>query len=312
MTRPIVLALPGNESMAGRLGAALGWEIGVLETRNFPDGETYLRFATDPKDRDVVLVCTLDRPDDKSLRLLFAADAARDLGASKVGLVAPYLAYMRQDRRFQPGEAITSLTFARMVSAHFDWLATVDPHLHRYASLDELYDVPARAVRSAPLLSGWISANVSHPFLLGPDVESEQWVSEVAGAIGAPWQVLRKTRYGDRNVEVAVPDLSIFAGHTPVIVDDIVSSGRTMAVTADQMREQGLERPVLVAVHALFSEETYRGLKERAAAVVSANSVVHPSNAIDLSAVIADAVVELTEGDPIITSNKEANSNERL
>ena len=307
MTRPLVVALPGNESMGERLRAALGAESGSLETRNFPDGETYLRFATDPRDRDVVLVCTLDRPDDKSLRLLFAADAARDLGASSVGLVASYLAYMRQDRRFQPGEAITSGTFARMVSSHVDWLVTVDPHLHRYASLDEVYSIQARAVRSAPLLSEWIKANVNRPFLLGPDVESEQWVSEVAGAIRAPYQVLQKTRYGDRNVEVAVPDLGMFAGHTPVLVDDIVSSGRTMTVTTDRLREQGLGRPVLVAVHALFLEATYRELQERAAAVVSADSVIHPSNAIDLSAILADAVAESMVGGFPITSNKEAN-----
>jgi ribose-phosphate pyrophosphokinase len=255
----------------------------------------------------VVLVCTLDRPDGKSLPLLFAADAARDLGAASVGLVAPYLAYMRQDRRFEPGEAITSGTYARMVSSHADWLVTVDPHLHRYASLDEVYSIPTRAVRSAPLLSEWIRANVDRPFLLGPDVESEQWVSEVAGLIGAPWQVLRKTRYGDRKVEVAVPDLGMFAGHTPVLVDDIVSSGRTMTVTADQLREQGLERPVLVAVHALFPEDVYRGLKARAAALVSANSVVHPSNAIDLSTILADAVAEMVGDGSPPTSKKEAN-----
>ncbi|RUM95716.1 ribose-phosphate pyrophosphokinase [Pseudaminobacter arsenicus] len=292
MTRPLVFALPGNESMAERLRAALGGERGALDTRNFPDSETYLRFATDPKDRDVVLVCTLDRPDDKSLRLLFAADAARDLGASSVGLVAPYLAYMRQDRRFQPGEAITSRTFARIVSSHVDWLVTVDPHLHRYASLEEVYPIPARAVRSAPLLSDWIRANVDRPLLLGPDVESEQWVSEVAGAIGAPYQVLRKTRYGDRNVEVAVPDLGVFAGHTPVLVDDIVSSGRTMLETACRLQQQGLKRPVLVTVHALYSDETYRNLKASASAVVSADSVVHPSNVIDLSSILAEAAAQ--------------------
>ena len=156
-------------------------------------------------------------------------------------------------------------------------------------------------------MSDWIRANVKRPFLLGPDVESEQWVSEVAGVIGAPWQVLRKTRYGDRNVEVAVPDLGMFAGHTPVLVDDIVSSGRTMTVTADQLREQDLERPVLVAVHALFLEETYGGLKERAVAVVSADSVIHPSNAIDLSTILADAVAEMVGDGSPPTSKKEAN-----
>ncbi|EXL07888.1 MAG: ribose-phosphate pyrophosphokinase [Pseudaminobacter sp.] len=304
---PVVFALPGNESMAERLRAALDAESGSLATRNFSDGETYLRFATDPKDRNVVFVCTLDRPDDKALRLLFAADAARDLGASSVGLVAPYLSYMRQDRRFKPGEAITSRTFARLLSTHLDWLVTADPHLHRYTKLGEVYPIPARVVRSTPLLSEWISANVNRPFLLGPDMESKQWVSEVEGLIGAPYQVLRKTRYGDRTVEIAVPDASVVAGHTPVLVDDIVSSGRTMTVVADQLRELGLERPVLVAVHALFSEETYRGLKERAAAVVSANSVVHPSNAIDLSAVLANAVAEAMSGGFSVTSNKEEN-----
>lgn len=296
MKRPIVIALPGNESMAERICSALDGDRGELETRSFPDGETYLRFGTDPKDRHVVLVCTLDRPDGKALRLLFAAAAARDLGATRVGLVAPYLAYMRQDQRFRPGEAITSRTFARMISSHVDWLVAVDPHLHRYARLGEIYPIPTLAVQSAPLLSDWIRANVDRPVLLGPDMESEQWVSGVAVAIGAPWRVLRKTRHGDRNVEIAMPDLGIFAEHTPVLVDDIVSSGRTMLETAGRLREQRLRRPVVIAVHALFAEETYRELRTRAAAVVSTDSVAHPSNAIDLSPVIAKAAAEAMSG----------------
>jgi hypothetical protein len=86
------------------------------------------------KDRDIVLVCTLNDPDSKTLALLFAARNAKELGARSVGLVAPYLGYMRQDRRFREGEAITSAHFAALVSSSFDWLVTVDPHLHRRAS----------------------------------------------------------------------------------------------------------------------------------------------------------------------------------
>lgn len=293
MTSPLLFALPGNETMAEALCIALNGEMGRLEMRNFPDGESYLRLLTDPKGRSVVLVCTLDRPDGKFLLLAFAAAAAKDLGASRVGLVAPYLAYMRQDRRFNPGEAVTSTIFAHMLSSVIDWLVTVDPHLHRYGSLDEVYSIPSRIVHSASLLSDWIMTNVDRPMLIGPDIESEQWVAQVAGSIDAPYRVLRKTRYGDRDVEIAAPDFGPFSEHTPVLIDDIVSSGRTMIETARQLQDQGISRPVCIAVHALFSQETYEELKSKMAAVVSTNSVAHASNRLDLAPLIAGPVGEL-------------------
>src|SRR5690349_13405832 len=105
---PIFFSLPGNELLASRLAVLAHGAIGALETRQFPDGETYLRFVDELKDREVVLVCTLDRPDAKIAPLLFAAETARELGAHRVGLVAPYLCYMRQDQRFKSGEAVSS------------------------------------------------------------------------------------------------------------------------------------------------------------------------------------------------------------
>ena len=152
----LVLALPGSERMAQRLSELAGVPIGIIESRRFPDGEAYVRLETDCAGRIVVLVCTLDRPDEKFLRLVFLADAVRDLGAIGVGLIAPYLAYLRQDRRFRAGEAITSRTFAALVSGHVDWLVTVDPHLHRYNSLAEIYGVPTSVVHAAPALAEWI------------------------------------------------------------------------------------------------------------------------------------------------------------
>ncbi len=160
---PLLFALPGNEQMASLLVPLLRAEAGKATMRRFPDGETYWRYDTPVAGRDVALLCTLDRPDDKLPALLFAAAAARDLQARRVGLIAPYLAYMRQDHRFQPGEAISSATFARIVSGEVDWLITVDPHLHRRASLDEIYSVPTRALHAAPLIAQWISDNVDKP-----------------------------------------------------------------------------------------------------------------------------------------------------
>jgi len=288
--RPLLFSLPGSEPLADRLSDALGGEIGALETRRFPDDEVYLRLRTDPKGRSVVLVGALDRPDRKFLPLCFAADAARDLGAARVGLVCPYLPYLRQDMRFQVGEAITSVTFARMLSSAFDWLVTVDPHLHRYRDLGEIYRIPARALQAAPLLADWIRAEVPRPLLIGPDEESRQWVAAVADRADAPHVVLQKQRLGDRDVRIEVPDLATWIDRTPVLVDDIVSSARTMIEAAARLAEAGLRRPVCVAVHALFAQDAYQSLVAAAARVVTTNTVPHATNEIDVAPLIADAV----------------------
>jgi ribose-phosphate pyrophosphokinase len=290
MTRPLVIALPGNEEIANGIARDLDGDLGQLETRNFPDGESYLRFRMDPKGREVVLVCTLDRPDPKFLPLAFAAVTARQLGAARVGLVAPYLAYMRQDKRFHEGEAVTSTIFATFIASAFEWLVTVDPHLHRHKSLDEVYSLPTKVVHSAPLIADWIAATERAPLVIGPDIESEQWVSEVAVRAGAPYRVLRKERRGDRDVEITIPDLGEFSGRTPVLVDDIVSSGRTMIETARRLREQGMPPPICIAVHVLLSEDAYACLREVAGDVVSTNSVPHESNRIDVSELLTDPV----------------------
>jgi ribose-phosphate pyrophosphokinase len=172
----LILPLPGNETFAARLAEAGGWKIGSIESRRFPDGESYVRILSDIDSGSVDLVCTLAHPDDSFLRLAFSADAARSLGAREVTLIAPYLSYMRQDRRFKSGEGLSSKTFARLLSSIFDRLITVDPHLHRYPALSALYTMPTNTLHAAPLLADWIAAEIQKPLVIGPDEESEQWV----------------------------------------------------------------------------------------------------------------------------------------
>lgn len=286
----LLFALPGNDPMADLLARALGGEVGTLDQRTFPDGESYLRLATDPKGRHVAFVCSLDRPDGKLLPLLFAAATARDLGAARVGLVAPYLAYMRQDRRFKPGEAITSRTVARLISDAVDWLVTVDPHLHRYHSLAEIYSIPAQVVHAAPLMSQWIRQNVNAPFVIGPDSESEQWVKAVAQDAGAPHAVLEKQRHGDRDVTISVPAALDLAGRTPVLVDDIISSGRTMIEAARLLAKGSTVAPVCVAVHGIFADRSDELIAAAGGRIATCNTVSHASNAIDVHALLAAAV----------------------
>lgn len=289
--KPLLFALDAPQELVSRLLRNTGFDAGEVDRRQFPDGESYVRLLTPVAGRDVVLLCSLDRPDAKTVQLLFAADAARTQGARSVGLAAPYLAYMRQDRAFRPGEAVTSVTYSRLLSNQFDWLVTVDPHLHRYPHLDSIYSIPAIAASAAQPIAGWIAKHVERPFLIGPDSESEQWVEEIARLAAAPFTVFDKTRLGDGQVSIEGTKAPIPAGATPVIIDDIASSARTMIEAVRLLKQNGVQAPLCIAVHALFAGDAFPKLLEAGpTAIVSTNTVAHQSNAIDVSAVIAEAI----------------------
>ena len=221
--------------------------------------------------------------------LTFAAATARELGAVRIGLVAPYLCYLRQDQRFRPGEAVTSRLFARMVSGTFDWLVTIDPHLHRLAALDAAYTIPTRTLHAAPLIAEWITKNVQRPVLIGPDVESEQWVGAIAASCQAPHVVLEKRRHGDRSVEISIPDMASWDGRTPVLVDDIISSARTMIETVSRLTHCGMGTPVCIGVHGVFAAQAHEALRSACPRIVTTNTILHQTNDIDVSPLLVDA-----------------------
>ena len=221
------------------LSTQINGELGLYNAREFPDGESYLCITSKVKNRHCLVVADLSHPNSKFLPLLFLLDTLKELGAKSVGLVAPYLSYMRQDRRFIEGEAITSKIFAQSLSRHINYLVTIDPHLHRYHSLDEIYTIPNKVVQGAPALAQWLK-NESDLFLVGPDVESKQWITSIANVSGHPFVIGEKIRTGDREVNVTLPDLSAYAGLTAVIIDDVIASGHTILRCIDALKQQNI------------------------------------------------------------------------
>lgn len=282
--RPIVFALPGNEVFARLLAKHLIADDGEADIRLFPDGETYSRVLSDVEGRLAVLVCTLFHPNEKFVPLHFLARNLKTLGAKHICLAAPYLAYMRQDKVFQTGEAVTSEYFADLICSSADSIITVDTHLHRRDSLSEIYTIPNKNIHAASKIAGWIKQNVREPILVGPDSESRQWVSDVARKAEAPFTVLEKIRTGDRDVSVSLPELTSYRDHTPVLVDDIISTARTMMETVRNLKSVGMGPPVCIGVHAVFAEDALVELKESGAErIVTCNTIPHESNAIDVS-----------------------------
>ena len=285
----VLIAMPGCDAAAMRLAIPLSAELGHAAVSHFPDGESYVRLYTPVHGAEVAIVCTLDHPDEKLLPLLWLAIAAREGGARRVGLIAPYLPYMRQDVVFNAGEIRAAEHFAALLNPVFDWLVTADPHLHRISHLSNVYRMPTVAVEAAPAIAAWIQTHVQAPFLIGPDDESRQWVEHVAGICQAPWAALTKTRHSAWHVEIA--DLpNIPARCVPVLVDDIISTGRTMLAAANLLRRAGKPRPVCVGVHAVFAADAYSQLCAASAEIVTCDTIPHPSNAIALTEPLVDAV----------------------
>lgn len=295
----VVLPFPAQrplaDDIAGLLDArGLTSRVGRLDWRRFPDGESLVAVDEDIRDADVVIVASLRDPDAMALALRFAAATARELGARSVGFIVPYLAYMRQDKRFHSGEAVSASLFAKYLEESFDWLVTVDPHLHRNPTLARLFRIPARRVAAAPAVAEWIRRHVSDAVLIGPDGESEQWVSDIAERAGMPYQVLSKERSGDREVKVTLPDANAIQGRTPVVVDDIISSGHTLIETLKHLAHLGLRPAVCVAIHAVFAEGAYEKLLTAGAQrVVSTDTIPHTSNVISMGPLLAEAAAEL-------------------
>ncbi|KZC43605.1 MULTISPECIES: ribose-phosphate diphosphokinase [Rhodanobacter] len=300
----VLIPFPANAALAATIAPTLRARLAPLAWRHFPDGESLVALDDDLQGADVVLLASLHDPDSLALPLRFAAQTAREFGARSVGLVAPYLGYMRQDTRFHRGEAISARLFARFLEEAFDWLVTVDPHLHRYPRLDALYRIPVRQVSATPAVAGWIAREVPDAMLIGPDSESEQWVAGIAAQAHLPYQVLSKERHGDYDVRVSLPDATAANGRTPVLVDDIVSSGHTLLETLKHLQRLGLPAPVLVAIHPVFAGDAYARLQSAGLVrIVSTDTIAHASNTIPMGDALAVAVSELmarglTQGAP--------------
>lgn len=284
----VLLCFPAQAELGRQLASHLQARFCEVSWRHFPDGESLVAIGEDMRGVDVALLASLHRPDSIALPLRFAAETARELGAVSIGLIAPYLGYLRQDTRFHPGEAVAATLFARFLEDSFDWLVTVDPHLHRVPALGQLFSIPACNVAAAPAIAEWIRANVPDALLIGPDGESRQWVEQVASRAGLPWQVLEKVRRGDRDVQVTLPDAHSATNRRPVLLDDIVSTGRTMIATLTHLRSLGLPPAICLATHAVFADGACEQLLAAGAArVISTDTIPHPSNGIGIGALLA-------------------------
>ncbi len=290
----LLLYFQESEAPAIRLANELGLSSAQIQVHHFPDGESLITLPENLSSR-LIIYQSLNRPNQKLVELLLAARGARSRGVKQMVFVVPYLAYMRQDKVFRPGQVVSQKVMGLFLSELFESLVTVDAHLHRVKSLGEVFPgCAASNLTTAELTAQFILANYgSKPFLLGPDEESQQWVKKIADRTGCDYGVCKKVRYGDLDVKIELPKLDL-RGRNVILIDDMVSTGHTLATAASSLLEKGVASIDCIITHALFTRGALSLLRRSGIRrIVSSDTVVHSTNRIYIAPLLAKALADL-------------------
>ncbi|MBI2148612.1 ribose-phosphate diphosphokinase [Candidatus Woesearchaeota archaeon] len=286
----IIIGCSKSKKLAKTIAKSLHSPYSELTVRNFPDGELYIKFEVEIKDKDIVLVQTFNPANEAIIEVILAGYTAKELGAKKITLVIPYLAYIRQDKRFNPGEAVSSKIIGNLLSI-FDKVITIDPHLHRFKSLKEVFHTQTTKLTSNKLIENFISKNFKKPIIIGPDEESYQWAKEIAIAVKTDAAILKKKRLSPRNVKITVKSPVEIKGKDVIIIDDIISTGKTILETIKILKNQKPKNIYIIGIHGIFADKnTYNKIKKLTKSIITTNTIENIHSKIDVSALISNTL----------------------
>jgi ribose-phosphate pyrophosphokinase len=286
-----VLLGPASVDLGKRLAADLQAETVPVESKTFPDGESYVRIAGDIQGEKTIVVQSTYPPQDTHLiQLLQILDAARDLKASKIVAVVPYLAYSRQDKRFRPGEAVTVRTIVKMIeTAGANSLISVD--LHSDKILD-LFKVEALNVSAMPAIGEYFSQlNLKDPYVFAPDRGALDRAKTVASLMGAEFSYFEKER--DRVTGIVRTEVKniLVKGRDAIIADDIISTGSTIANAASILRRQGARQIYVACTHPLLLEGAKQRILDAGAnEIIGTDCVTSDVSRVSVASVIAESL----------------------
>jgi len=301
MKTKLVLAFPDSFKQAQAMADKAGLECRQITIHRFPDGESKITLpllSSGHLPEQLVIFRSLDKPNEKLVELILVAASARKQGARELILVVPYLCYMRQDIAFHPGEVVSQKIIGKMLADYFDVVITVDSHLHRINRLAEAIPIAeekAINLTATQPMAAFIQQNIEHPFLVGPDDESDQWVRAIVSqwdkAARAPdYCVAHKERYGDHEVKVTLPPRD-YTGKDIVLVDDVASTGRTLQAAIENIKPYGPASINVLVTHALFVDNAVVRLQAAGADNIwSCDSITHHTNQVSLAGLFAQAV----------------------
>jgi len=287
----LIVSCSHGKHLAKTIAKRLKKPYSALEVTHFPDSEIKLKFNTNVKNKIVVLVQSFYKNiNDCIVETLFAAETAKDLGAKKIILVAPYFPYLRQDKRFQPGECISLKTIAKNIDEDFNKIIIIDPHLHREKTLKHIFKISSKKLTANPLIQNYIKKNIKNPIIIGPDWESYKWAQKIAEKIHCDFAIMEKKRYSARKVEVKLHKKINIKNKNLIFIDDMISTGNTLLRAIKAMKKLGAKKVTCFAVHGILVENALQKLKKAGATVITTNTIPNKATKIDVSGIISEAL----------------------
>jgi ribose-phosphate pyrophosphokinase len=282
-----VLAGSSSHRTAKELAGILGADLVGLDRKVFPDGEVYIRTQQPLKDEHVVIVQST-YPTNALIELLFLEEAAHDQGASEISVVVPYYAYSRQDRVFNAGEIVSAKAIAELIELKADRFITVDPHKEHILGF---FGIEAHGVSAVPLLAKHLESK-GVDTVLAPDKGALDRAQFAAKCLGADFDYMEKTRLSGTEVVMKAKSLDV-RGKTVAIIDDIISTGGTIATAAAELKRQGAKRVIAACTHGLFLNGAIERLRATGCdEVVCTDTLETGASSVGCAPVIADVFHE--------------------
>ncbi len=251
-----IIAGSASQQLAGKLASSVKKSLIKTKIERFPDRELYVRILDDIKDEDVYVIQTT-YPDEHIIELFLLLDAVKRAEAKKITTIIPYFGYARQDKQFKDGEPVSASALARIISSLSDRVITVDPHKEHIL---DFFSIPARSVSAVPSISTYIK-DKHIDFVLAPDHGALDRAKNAAKLLQCDVDHLEKTRIDGNTISITPKKLDA-KDRTVVIIDDIISTGGTMAEAIKQLRKQGVKKVYVACTHGLFAGKAIEKLQK--------------------------------------------------
>lgn len=284
----LVLSFEDTKALAVKVAKGLNAEYETISSDKFPDGEFKLSIKNNPKNKKVVVVSGMaHKPNKRLIETLLVGGIAKDYGAKKLILFATYFPYMRQDTHFSKYDSFSSKYITKLFS-EFDKVITIDPHLHRIKNLKQLSSKFSN-ITVNPLIADYINKRFKNDFtIVGPDEESSQWNTPVAKALNKDVVVLKKHRYSSTKIKVRRNSESkIKFEKNVLIIDDIISTGKTIAGALALAKKEGAKNLFCIGIHGLLLNNSVDLIKKHAE-LITTNTIPSKFSKIDVSPVIVE------------------------